>query len=114
MKVDPNPNVFDPSDDSAERFGKIPTLFTKYILRYQPKEHEDDVIYDDDCSKEDAEIYALNEALGIKDEDDSELYAQVVQPKLKNEQFPRILFLGTSSGDSFLLRNSSGILVHLT
>lgn len=113
MKLDANPKIFDPSDKSAEKFGKIPTLFTKYILRYQPKEHDDEEL-DDDSSREDAETFELNEALGIKDEDDSELCTQIVPPKLTNEQFPRILFLGTSSGDSFILRNSSGILVHLT
>lgn len=114
MKLDAHPKVFDQSAESVQKFGKLPTLFTKYILRFQPKEYDDEEEVDDDCCKEDTEIYALNEALGIKDEDDNELFTQVVMPKLENEQFPRILFLGTSSGDSFILRNSSGILVHLT
>lgn len=95
MKLDAKPIIYEPTEKSAEIYGKIPTPFTKYILRNQPKEQEDDVTDDgDDLSREYLEIKELNEALGVKSEEYGELYNQVVTPKLTDEQFPRILFLG--------------------
>lgn len=115
MKLNAKPKIYDPMKKAAETYGKIPTPFDRYILRNQVKENDDDGTDDDeDLSREHIEIEKINEALGVKTEDNNELYSQVVTSKLKDEQFPRILFLGTSSGDSFLLRNSSGALVHMT
>lgn len=115
LKLDANPKIYNPNDETSKDYGQIPTLYTKYVLRDRTKENDFDSDDEDDLtSAEEIILKELNEALGIKEEDDRELYNQIVTPKLRNEIFPRILFLGTSSGDSFLLRNSTGILVHLS
>lgn len=115
MKLDPHTEIYNPNDETSKDYGRIPTLYSKYVLREKTKENDFDNDDEDDLTSAEAIILKeLNEVLGIKDEDDRELYSQIVTPKLKDEIFPRILFLGTSSGDSFLLRNSTGILVHLS
>lgn len=58
------------------------------------------------------EISDMNAALGVDCIADPIVYTLEAPPKLKDETFPRFLFLGTGAADSFLLRNSSGILVH--
>lgn len=100
MELDPNPKIFNPFDGSAEQYGIMPILYSKYILRQKPREGI--------------------ELQGVPSDDEhfqkSHEYAQLpkIHPKLKDEKFPRFLFLGTGASHDYLLRNSSGILVHLT
>lgn len=128
MRLDPNPKIYCPNDDSDQNAvaDETPTLFTKYIFWNQPREkcvnddENDGQKYDNDdengLSMEDVTVKELNRALRVKEEeeDSKNLFVQPVQSKLKDEKFPRILFLGTSAAGSFPLRNSSGILVHLS
>lgn len=110
MQLDPNPSprVYKPNANNDESS----TCYTKYVFREQPADwtytRGDTLPYDDIASDEFSQIL---------DENESTSHAVLTQPtplKLKDEQFPRILFLGTSSADSYLLRNSTGILVHLS
>lgn len=123
MTLDPDPQVYRPNrtQDSS-------TFFTKFILRHEQDENGHDAdsndahtndIDDENCdvSLEDATMHQLNKALRVKEEKKEYLTTQSMQPiplKLTNEQFPRILFLGTSAAGSFPLRSASGILVHLS
>lgn len=129
MRLDPDPKTYCPSDDSSKNaaLDETPTLFTKYIFWNRPKDECDDKDvndgqkYDNDdendgLSLEDVTVKELDRALRLKEveEDSKNLFIQPIQSKLKDEKFPRILFLGTSAAGSFPLRNSSGILVHLS
>lgn len=112
MQLNPHPRIFNPNDESIEQFGKTPALYSKYIFHEQPDESKskqsDSILYEDIANDE------FNQILNAKDDIENGLLTQPVPLKLKDEQFPRILFLGTSSADSCLLRNSTGILVHLS
>lgn len=122
MRLDPDPKIYARSDDGGTNAGldEISTLFTKYIFWKQPRDDCDDNDDENDgLSLEDVTVKELNRSLRVKgeneeEEDSKNLFIQSVQPKLKDEKFPRILFLGTSAAGSFPLRNSSGILVHLS
>lgn len=110
MKLDTNPRIFNPIDEPVENYGKIPMLYSKYIFRSIPKDDlELEESSDDESSDLDAMLKSLKES-----ENALPTSTQNIPLKLKDEQFPRILFLGTGASDSFLLRNSSAILVHLT
>lgn len=111
MKVDPNPKICKPNEKSSNDSDDPCTFYTKYIFRDQP----------DDCAEMDSRTVPheditdeFDQVLRVKAETQSEPLSQPVPLKLVNEQFPRILFLGTSSADSIPLRNSTGILVHLS
>lgn len=110
MKLETNPKIFNPLDDSVKSYGKIPMLYSTYIFRSIPK---DDSELDESS---DGESSDLEEMLKLLKESEDELptSTQNIPLKLKDEQFPRILFLGTGASDSFLLRNSSAILVHMS
>lgn len=113
MKLDPNPKIYMPNDESRENFDGTHTLYTKYVIREQPDDYtvvqHECLPYDDIANDEFNQI--LNES---NDNGHHGLPTQSGSLKLQHEQFPRILFLGTSSADSYLLRNSTGILVHLS
>lgn len=124
MSLDPDPKVYRPSD---VELNETPAFFTKYIFWDQPSENCGDKAANsgrrsenddgnDSLSFEDVTVEELDRALTVEEEDDGNpnQLAQPVPPKLKDEQFPRILFLGTSAAGSFPLRNSTGILVHLS
>lgn len=108
MQLDPNPRVYRPNENHDESS----TFYTKYIFREQPADwtfiRGETLPYEDIASDEFSEILNGNESNG------NAVLSQPPPLKLKDEQFPRILFLGTSSADSYLLRNSTGILVHLS
>lgn len=108
MKLDTNHKIFEPNNEAAEEIGKVPTLFTKYVLREIPAADADLEEPNDPILEE------LNEVLNFEREQKTELFAMNAPLKLQNEQFPRILFLGTGAADSYLLRNSTGILVHIS
>lgn len=111
-KLDPNPKTFDPHDDSTiEQYGKIPTLYTKYILR---SESSEDFVMDVPSDDESSDLEEIMKTLGKSNEDILSSIAEWIPKKLKTEIFPRVLFLGTGAADSFMLRNSSGTLVHLS
>ena len=128
MRLDPDPKTYCPNDASTNTDpDPIPTLFTKYIFWDHLRVDCDDKgvkigqSYDKDnenegFSIEDVTVEELDRALGVKEEtqDSKSQLIEPIQSKLKDEQFPRILFLGTSAAGSFPLRNSSGILVHLS
>lgn len=109
MQLDPSPKIYTPNETSSENSAKTTTLYTKYVFREQPA---DWVIKGDTIPYEDIASEEFSQVLSVKE--DGLLTQQPVPLKLKHEQFPRILFLGTSSADSYLLRNSTGILVHLS
>lgn len=122
MPLDPDPQIYTPNDvDSSLSADKSATFFTKYIFwNYNDNDANDDD-EDDEVSLEDATIDELNRALAVKEvEDEKDINKVRMQSacpppsKLVDEQFPRILFLGTSAAGSFPLRNSSGVLVHLS
>lgn len=97
MKLESGPKIYDPFDGSTEQYkGNIPTFYSKYILRSVPDESSD-----------------LEEMMN-SNEDVLPASTQQIYSKLKHETFPRILFLGTGSGEPTLFRNSSAILVHLS
>lgn len=108
MQLDPNPKVYKPDANHDEPS----TFYTKYVYREQPADWTfakgETLPYDDIASDEFSQILDENESNG------NAVLTQPIPLKLKDEQFPRILFLGTSSADSYLLRNSTGILVHLS
>ncbi|XP_055306097.1 zinc phosphodiesterase ELAC protein 2-like [Sitodiplosis mosellana] len=110
-KLDINPRIFDPSDESSDKYGKIPMLYSKYILRGEPKE---DVELETSSDEESSDFEEILKDLNESPKDALPLCTQEVPIKLKDEKFPRILFLGTGAADSYALRNSSGTLVHLT
>lgn len=126
MTLDPDPqtycpNVVDNNSNSVanEEQDKSLTCFTKYIFWNEPNEKCDDKDAnedeDDEVSLEDATINELNRALRVKEvEAEKHIKKVLMQRKLMDETFPRVLFLGTSAAGSFPLRNSSGILVHLS
>lgn len=103
MKLDTNLKTYTPDD--ADKYGKTPTLFTKYVFREWPG-------YDSDSDDEKL-ANKLDESMSMIEEKPN-TNATNVPLKLKDEQFPRILFLGTGAADSFLLRNSSAVLVHIS
>lgn len=104
MKVDTNPKMHDPTT----QYGKAPMLYTKYMLQR--------LIKDELCDEPDPELdlTKINEALNMNDQDSIDLFNQTTPVKLKDETFPRILFLGTGASCSFHLRNTSAILVHVS
>lgn len=109
MKLDVEPKVHDPNDATLKDYGKIPTLYTTYLLRGDPKEYAPPVFSDDEQDEEDISHTVFDET--------KEDYIDIYKPpplKLVNEQFPRILFLGTGAASACLFRNSSGVLVHLS
>lgn len=115
MKLDANPKIYDPNDETCQKFGRIPMLYTKYILRRQQEDEKYfSSSYDELDTAEESRLAEFNKMLEITVENEQELYQQTVPSKLINEEFPRFVFLGTGSGDSDILRNSSGILVHLS
>lgn len=106
MQLDPNPpKICRPTD---EHIDKTPALYTKYVFREQPNDYtvikSEAQRYDDIANAEFDRVLVSQNGL----------HTQSAPLKLQNEQFPRILFLGTGSADSYLLRNSTGILVHLS
>lgn len=129
MQLDPHPKVYYLNGDTNNgntnaTLDQNLTFFTKYVFWNQPKDN-DDVQRDDNnigLSIEDATVNAMDRALKVTDEEEnsadepSPLVMRSSKPplKLKDETFPRVLFLGTSAAGSFPLRNSSGILVHLS
>lgn len=104
MQIDTNPIIHDPTT----QYGKTPMLYTKYMLQT--------LIKDELCEEPDPELdmTKINDALDMEDQDFTDLFNQNAPPKLKNEAFPRILFLGTGASCSFHLRNTSAILVHIS
>lgn len=108
MQFDPNPKIGRSNDENID---KTPTLYTKYIFREQLDDYTvvrtETQRYDEIANEEFSRILSAQNDNDISSTD-------AVPLKLKDEQFPRILFLGTSSADSYLLRNSTGILVHLS
>lgn len=127
MRLDPDPKIYCPSNDGDEstKFDATSTLFTKYVFWSQTNDDNCDTNSDrkhdndddtDGLSFEDNTVKELDRALQGKEveENSGSQLIQPIQPKLKDEKFPRILFLGTSAAGSFPLRNSSGILVHLS
>lgn len=107
MKLDTNTKTYTPNDAAADKCGKNPTFFSKYILRELPQDDVDPENDEDFFSQE------LNEVLSLS-EQKPDNYMTDAPLKLKDEQFPRILFLGTGAADSYLLRNSSAVLVHIS
>lgn len=109
MKLESNHITYNPNNASTKGLGKIPIFYRKYILRGDLEEtiHSEDSGEDTDTEEFDGMLDKTNECL-------NEIYTQISPSKLIDEQFPRILFLGTGSADSFQLRNSTGILVHLS
>lgn len=114
MKLDTSYKTFDPYNKSSKTDGNEPTFYNKYILRgvNELNSVKKDVA-DDGISDEESESFRMVEAIDTKSEK-FQLHTQNVPLKLKDEKFPRILFLGTGASDSFFLRSSSAILVHLS
>lgn len=113
---------------TAKKEGTIPKFYNKYILRNELTENCFDMDSDDEMddkmdndtdtekgsgSGSDTDLENIGEVLG-QTNDMLEICKEKVPPKLRNEVFPRILFLGTGAADSFLLRNSASILVHIS
>lgn len=119
MKLNPNPKIFTPNVGLNGKFDETSTLCTTYVFREQPDDwtgiQSEAIPYENIATEEFNQILAAKDD-GVEDDDaDNRLmHAQSVPLKLTDEQFPRFLFLGTSSADSYLLRNSTGILVHLS
>lgn len=117
MKLDPSPTVCTLNEESCKTVDGTSTLYTKYVFQAQPDElmETKPEPFDDIASDEFNRILTVKKGAEEDDEGDNNgLFTQPVPLKLEDEQFPRILFLGTSSADSYLLRNSTGILVHLS
>lgn len=110
MQLDPNPKIYTPNEKSND---ETSTLYTKYVFREQPANWTymkgDTIPYEDIASDEFSQV--LN---GTENDGNGLLTQHPIPLKLKDEQFPRILFLGTGSADAYLMRNSTGILVHLS
>ncbi|XP_031635353.1 ribonuclease Z, mitochondrial-like [Contarinia nasturtii] len=104
-QLDTSHKIFDPYDSMSERTS---TFYTKYIFRKIPDDH-----FLRDVGEE-TESFLINDDSGAKPEKQFHLCTQNVPSKLENEQFPRILFLGTGASDSHSLRGQSAILVHLS
>lgn len=109
MKLDMEPLAFDPNNAESKNYGKAPMLYSTYLLRGDPKEYISSVF---DGDEEGAE--GMEQMLNETKIDYRKILKQEPPLKLIDEQFPRILFLGTGASNSFLYRNSSGILVHLS
>lgn len=114
--------MFDPSNSAEKVDAEVPMLYSKYILRgrkNQTEKNDSEKNYSfpprtnwyqiPDLDKSFKTIFTEtpNDAL-------SKYNSEIVPSKLKDETFPRILFLGTGSGNSHLYRNQSGILLHLS
>lgn len=109
MELDPSPKTYTmPDDETSQKCVGTHTLYTNYVIREQPNDY---TTVNDETESYDAIAKSEFDQV-LKESPD--LPTQSGSLKLQNEQFPRILFLGTSSADSYLLRNSTGILVHLS
>lgn len=115
MKLDPNPKQCTLKDESCGKCDGTATFYANYVFREQPV----DVLEMQSIAIPFGDIAAdeFNQILPAEGDDGNanhELLTQSVPFKLQDERFPRILFLGTGAGGSFMWRNSAGILVHLS
>lgn len=113
-KLDLHPKIYDPNDNSIEQYGNTPTFYNTYILRGVAKKGRTIEISEHNSIDGESESGDVNVILSKVSNRELQRHAQNTTLKLKNEIFPRILFLGTGAADSYDLRNSSGTLVHLS
>lgn len=112
MQRMPGPVIYDPRDEVCEKNKAQPRLYTKYIFQHGTDiKTISDEIFDDEEHKGAVEEIRENE----QQLSDPTIYTQYeTGDRLKNEVFPRIVFLGTGSASSQVHRNSTAILVHIS
>lgn len=100
--------------NESEKYGKLPELSKKYYLQALDRDENEESNDEEDAKVLNEALGTITESLETKSHHEIDLSNQMITPKLNDEQFPRILFLGTGAADSYHLRNSTGILVHIT